>query len=436
MKADAVAAPVSFAAAFPTAAQVITRASAWRQFLRQARLEVAGVLRGVPFLVMVAFGLVNVLAGTALGDRLFGTSVYPVTHLMLQHLDGSYNFLLIIIVTFFAGELVWKERGLRLHEVYDALPTPTWTTLAAKLAALVAVVLVFLAVGALGMMGFQAWRGYFHFEPALYAKGLLIVGVPFVLVTVLAVFLQVLANSKFLGYLVMILYLVSAIVLDSLDFDHNLYRYAGAPNMPYSDMNGYGHFVVPFLWFTLYWTCFAVVLFGLSLLLRLRGTEPSSRHRLRQAAARFHGPVRIAIALGLVGFAATGAFIFWNTNVRNEYLPGDEQERRQAEYEKRYRRYIDLAMPRIVAVRTKVDIYPEERRMAARGHYTLRNQTARPIGDLHLNIDPRVDLRELRFRPHRRVHHDAELGYSIYRLDRPLAPGEEMTLDFAVAVTN
>ncbi len=431
---DAPLAAASLAAAFPTAAQDFSARTAWRQFFHQARLEVVGVLRSIPFLVMVAFGCVNVLASVSFGERLFGTSTYPVTHLMLQHLEGSYVFLLVIIVIFFAGELIWKERGLGMHEVYDALPTPTWTTLAAKLAGLATVVLVFLGVGALAMIGFQAWQGHFRFEPGLYAKGLLISGVYFLLAAVLAVFLQVAANSKFLGYLLMILYLVSAIVLDSLDFDHYLYRYGGTPDMPYSDMNGYGHFVVPFLWFALYWSCVALVLYGLAILLRVRGTEPSWRHRLRQAAARFRGPVRWAVAAGLAGAVATGAFIFWNTNVRNAYVPGDEQERRQAEYEKRYRQYMDMPMPRIVAVRTEVDIFPETRRMEARGHYRLQNRTARPIGVLHLNLDPRVEVKALRFRPHRLVRRDAELGYSIYRLDRPLQPGEEMALDFEVAV--
>ncbi len=436
VEADLPAAAAAPAAPFPTAAQSFTAATAWRQFLHQARIEVAGVVRGVPFLVMVAFGLMNVIAGSIFRGRTFGTSFYPVTHEMLENLQGGYVFLLIIIVVFYSGELVWKERTLGLHEVYDALPTPTWTTLASKLAALAAVVVVFLATGAVAMMGFQAARGYFRFEPLLYAKGLAIVAVPFLLITVLAVFLQVLANSKFLGYLLMILYMISAVVLDSLDFDHNLYRYAGSPDMPYSDMNGYGHFVVPFLWFSLYWTFFAVVLFGLSILGKTRGTEPSWRHRLRQARARLRGPVRLAVALGLLGFVATGSYIFWNTNVLNDYVPGDEQERRQAEYEKRYRRYLDMPMPRIVGVRTEVDLYPEERRMEARGRYRLRNRTGRPIGDLHLNLDPRVEVGALRFRPHRLVKHDAELGYSIYRLARPLAPGEEMTLDFEVAVTN
>ena len=37
-------------------------------------------------------------------------------------LRGSYSFLLLIVVMFYAGELVWKERSAKLNEVVDAMP--------------------------------------------------------------------------------------------------------------------------------------------------------------------------------------------------------------------------------------------------------------------------------------------------------------------------
>jgi hypothetical protein len=352
---------------------------------------------------------------------------------MLNNLQGSFVFLLVIIVTFYAGELVWKERSLRLAEVSDALPVPTAVPLLAKLAAQWLVVLAFLAVGGLTTIGIQLGQGYHRLEPGLYARGLLLEAMPFLLVAVLATFLQVVANQKFVGYLLMIVYLISAAVLGALDFDHRLYRFAESSPNPYSDMNGYGHFLAGYLWYQLYWASFAVVLLGLAVLLWVRGSETSWRLRLREARARWRsGAARAAILAGLAVFVACGAWIYWNTNVRNQYVPGDEQERRQAEYEKRYRRHKDLPGPRIVDVETEVDIYPRERRVEVAGRYLLVNKTAAPVGELHLQLDPRVRVRELSLAPAWRTHHDALLGYSIYTLPEPLAPGAEMELRFAV----
>jgi ABC-2 type transport system permease protein len=407
-----------------------------RQFLQQARLEMVSVVKSVPFLVMLAFGMTNVLASASLSNEIYGSPVLPVTHLMLELLGSAFLFLLVIIVIFYSGELVWKERALKLSEVYDSLPVPSWVTFASKLAALAVVVVSFSLAGALATCGFQLYRGYHHLEPLLYLEGLAVTITPFLLIAVLAVFLQVLANSKFMGYLLMILYLVSGTVLRSLHFDHELYHYAGSPPVLYSDMNGYGHFLKPFLWFSLYWSFLALALFGLSLLLRVRGTESAWRQRRRQAAARFHGPVRVLVAAGLLGFVLTGAWIYYNTNVLNPYIPGKKQRDQQADYEKKYSRYRDIAMPRITAVKADVDIFPRQRRLAIRGRYVMRNKGLTPIDTLHLTIQPRVKVASLRFRDHTEVLRDPALGYSIYRFARPLAPGEEMTLDFDLTVTN
>ncbi|HYH46844.1 MAG TPA: M1 family aminopeptidase, partial [Thermoanaerobaculia bacterium] len=429
--------PAGLAMALPKARRSFTAADHVQQFIHQARLETSWVLRGLLFLVLLAFGMVNVLAGLAFGIERFGTSIHPVTPEMIDALSGSFNFLLNIIVVFYSGEILGKERAVKLHEVYDALPVPTWVPLAAKLAAMVAVVIAFLATGGLTAAGFQLFKGYFDLEPALYAQGLFLESLPFLLIAVLSVFLHVVAHNKFVGYLLMILFLISPMVLSALDFDHNLYRYArytpGGPSMTVSAMNGYGPYLQGLVWFTLYWSFGALILFALALLFRVRGTDPSWRSRLRQARERFHGPVRWMLAAGVVGFLATGGFVFYNTNVLNAYVPGDLAEQRQADYEKKYRRYKDIALPRVTAVRTWVDIFPAERRMEARGRYLLANRSGKPLADIHVSLDPEVEVRKLDFGGHTVKLHDQVLGYSIYHLNRPLAPGEVRPFDFEVA---
>jgi ABC-2 type transport system permease protein len=411
-------------------------AAAFRLFLRQARLETAGVLKSVLFLVLLAFGLTNFLSSAALSDEIFGTSVYPVTHNMLEYLGGTFSFLLIIIVTFYAGELYFKERAHKMHEVYDALPVPTWVPFAAKLAAIASIVLTFQAVGVLAAMGFQLVKGYTRLEPLLYVKGVLVDSSFFLLIAVLAIVLQAITNSKFLGYLVMIVYMVSRTVLSILSFDHVLYRYGSTPDIPYSDMNGYGHFVPGYLWLNLYWALFAVFLFALGLLFKVRGTESQWKIRWRLAKERFRGPLAATLVASLLGFLAVGGWIFYNTNVRNQYLSSDAQKDRQADYEKRYRKYKDAALPRITEVKVDVDLYPEERRMAAHGHYLLKNKTDKPIDTLYMNLLPRVTVKALDFRDHERTHYDRKQGFSIYRLKQPLAPGETMPFDFSLEVKN
>ena len=406
---------------------------AWTQFVRQWWFDTVGVFRSVPFLVMLLFAVANFIASASLADTMFGTRVYPVTSLMNTSLQNSYSFMLIFVVMFYAGELVWKERGARLGEVTDAMPVPNWVPLAAKMSALAAVVLAFQAIGALAAVGFQLFKGFTAIEPALYVQEIVLGSVPFVLMGGLALVLQVLSNNKFIGYGLLIAWLVLQGTLGFLDFDHNLYSYASAPVAPYSDMNGYGHFLAGRLWFQSYWGACLLALLLVSAAFWVRGVAPSRRDRLRLARQRLAGGNAWALAASLALFAALGGFIFWNTNVRNEYLAGDDALDRQQRYETLYRQYDGLPQPRITAVRTEVDLYPHEQRVQVRGQYTVTNPHDEPITDLHVQWYPDSGLDRLGFGEAAITSNDEQLGYRIYRLGTPMQPGDTRQMDFAVS---
>ncbi len=138
----------------------------------------------------------------------------------------------------------------------------------------------------------------------------------------LAVFLQAVSGNKFIGYLLMIVYLVARAAMGMLDLDHLLYRYNATTPDPYSDMNGYGHFIGPHLLLRGYWAAFASTLLVIALLFWPRGTSLGLRDRLRQARARLPGPALATLAASLLLFAGLGGWIFYNTNVLNRYVPG------------------------------------------------------------------------------------------------------------------
>ena len=407
-------------------------AARFTQYWKLATFDTRGVLFGVAFLVMLAFGLFNLTGSLLLGNEMFGTKVYPVTHLMTEAMDGSYNFLLIIIIGFYAGELVWRERGARISEVTDAFSLPDFIPLLSKLTALTAVIVVFLGAGALVCAAYQLIRGYTHIEPGLYLSYIALNTLRFVLVGALALFLQVIANNKFLGYLLIVIYFISRIALTQLHFDHHLYNFGSAPDAPYSDMNGYGHYLAGDLWFRAYWGCLAVALLVVAALFWARGVAQGWKERSRIALARFRAPSRALFAASLAGFVAIGAWIYYNTNVINKYIPGDVAKRQQAEYETLYRKYLDLPQPKITDVRADVDIFPHERRVEVRGHYALANKSDAPISDLHVRLPTDMKLVSAKFAPHDVVSDDRVHGYTIYRLKTPLAPGASMDFDYTL----
>lgn len=403
------------------------------QYLRQVRFDGVAVLTSVPFLVMLMFGLFNLFGGLRFADELFGTPIHPVTSVLVNVVQGNFTWLLFIIMMFYAGELVWKERGAGLGEVVDAMPVPDWVPLAAKMTVLVAVAVAFLAAGALMAMGFQAIDGSVPLQPDLYAKAAALNLTYFVLLGGLALVLQVYTNNKFIGYAAIIAVLVLQGLMAYWDFTQNLYTYGGAPDTPYSDMNGYGHYVAGRLWFVAYWALALVALLLLAAALWVRGAAPRGRERLKLARQRLHGPLGTALAGTLAAFVGLGAWLFWNTHVRNEYIAPDALQNLQVRYEKQYRQYLDLPQPRIVAVHNDVDLRPEDVAVTVKGRWRLRNTHAEPIAVLHVQNAPEVELDAIDVGAATIEKDDDEMGYRIYRFDTPMQPGEEREITFTVS---
>ncbi len=404
------------------------------QFLSLTRMHTRSIMRGVLFIVTLLLGLALLTTVLLMSGKIYGTAVYPVTHLMVDDIKGALSLFLLIVLAFYAGELVWRDRTLGAHQMLDTTPVPTWVPLLAKVATLVLVVLAFLAVGAVYTIGFQLVSGYTHLQPGVYLSGLALAAANFVLIGILALALQVVANNKFVGYLLFILFLVAMGVLAYFDLDHNLYQYASGPSVPYSDLNGYGHFLAGALWFDLYWALFAVALLVLARLFWLRGTDSGKRWRhARMRLAR--RPIWLTLALSLLGFALVGGWIFYNTNVLNTYTPGDAAKQQLADYEKLYGKYAGAPQPRITAVKSRVDIHPYRRRLHMHVDYTLVNKHDIPIDTLYVNWDQDIPPTHVTFPAHATVKRDARLGFTIYKLDKPLAPGASMTWSFDLDYT-
>ncbi len=410
-----------------------TAATTWRQFVQQVRFDTLGVFHSVPFLLMLIAGLASFIPAALMRESMYGTGIHPVTSQMLSALEGSYSFLLVVVVLFHAGELVWKERGAKISAVTDAMPLPNAVPLLAKFIALVAVIASFQAVGALASMLIQLGKGYTRIEPMLYVERLALGSVLYVLMGGLALVFQVLANNKFVGYVLLLLVMVGQGVLGSLDLTNNLYNFGSWPNAPYSDMNGYGHFLRGQLWFQAYWGGFLVVMMSLACAFWVRSVAIGRRRRWTLAAQRLRGRPGVLLAVGVIGFAAVGGFLFWNTNVRNTFLSPEQQLDLQARYERDYKRYENLPQPKIVAASIDVDLHPETQSMRVDGRYRVRNTGAQPIRDVHIDMGDRdAALTAITFGGAKLVTHDQPLGYRIYRLQQPLQPGAEREIAFTL----
>ncbi|MBT9393503.1 hypothetical protein KLP40_10050 [Hymenobacter sp. NST-14] len=407
----------------------------FRQYLRLTWLSLRDVLRSPYFIAIVAAGLAFLLAASLQIGKIFDTTTYPITAQVIEILSGSFSLFVLAIVTFYAGELVWKERDARLHQLHDALPIPNWVPFASKLTALLLVPVVLLVVVMVFGILTQLVSGYTHLELGLYLRWLFGLRlVDYWLVVVLAVVVHVVVNHKYLGHFVMVLYYVFLLFAGQLGLEHNLLLFGSDSGIRYSDMNGFGHFVGPYLWFKLYWALLAVALAIGANLLWVRGSETDWTTRRALAGRRFTGPARAALLVALLGFAAVGSWIFYNTNVLNTYRGSKARQQLTVEYEQKYGRFRRTPQPRIVAVEVQVDLFPEQQEAHVRGQYWLRNKTRAALDTVILNMpsNEQVRIRQLQLGAggSAAVLADSVLGFYVQRLPQSLAPGDSLALTF------
>ena len=246
--------------------------------------------------------------------------------------------------------------------------------------------------------------------------------------------MHVLVDHKSLGHLAAFTAFGLIAFASQLGIEHNLLVYGSDPGWSYTDMRGFGPFLGPWLWFKLYWGAWALLLaVGVSLFW-VRGREGGRRVRLRLARRRLTRRTAVAAAAAAAALVlGLGGFIFYNTNVLNEYHSTADRTEGSAEYERRYGRYAGVPQPALTGTTLHVEIHPARRRVDIRGTYRLVNRGAVPIDSIHLATIPDVETGAVAFdRPAARVLADEALGHRIYALERPLQPGDSLRLRFRV----
>ncbi|HEY0978559.1 MAG TPA: M1 family aminopeptidase [Flavobacteriales bacterium] len=391
-------------------------------------MDLKGMLTSTPFIIIMTLGFVQLFTTLAFVTSMYGNTTYPVTYAVVDVMRGSLFIYLLIVVTFYAGQLIWKERDARIDGVINALPLPGRSNLLAKLCALIGVVVFVHLFATVAGMVTQLLNGYTRLQPMVYLTYFIVPGIiQFTCWSVLALLVHVLVNNKYLGFFVFILVVVLNIfVWRMLDVESNLVILFGSPGLDYSDMSGFGASFKHWLFFRIYWIVFAGILLYVAYLFLVQGNDTEAGWRMRSAKQRFKESRKLAQWLipGFLGLAAAG---FHQTKVQNTYVTADEAEDQQVRYEKEYKKYEGMPQPHYTDITYTIDLDPEARAIRYTADVKLRNKAAVAIDTLYFNVPHRMDL-QLEIPGAELVLNDEELDQRMYRLRTPLAPGAEIAI--------
>ncbi len=405
--------------------------AAWSQLVARTGFDMALVFRSPAFLVLLALGLLLCLTQLFLSDQFYGSAIHPVTRTVIQTLRQSFVAIPPLVAIYYAGELVWRDRDRKVDEIVESTPAPDWSFAAPKMLAVALVLFCMLAVSVGAGVFVQAVKGYTHFELGKYVAWYLIPeSIDAAQLAILAVLIQTLVPHKFLGWMLMMVVIISQFVLGSLGFEHNLYQFGGGPSVPLSDMNGDAVGGGARWWFRGYWSAvclaFAILAYGLW----RRGSRAALSLRLRRLPERLRGLAGAALLASVLIAAGLGGFIYLNTNVWNDYRTAKEGEQWQADYEKTLLPFETLPQPKITDVMLHVDLYPDRPEADTRGVYVIENKTDQPIRQLHVRFDRALKVMGLSVEGGRPVKTYDRFNYRIFAFDTPMAPGERRRVSF------
>jgi ABC-type transport system involved in multi-copper enzyme maturation permease subunit len=407
------------------------------QFLSQLRMDARGVWQSPLFWVVLAMAAIGIWSeATHLKGAVGNSPLYPATSLMLDFFRFNLFQFVLLAIIYYSGVLVHRERDSGVADISGAAPFPDWIPVTSKVAVLCGVVTSLLVVSMLVSLSVQELADFHDHALGVFLQGMFVYnGCYFWMLCVLAVLVQILSPGKWSGMVTTLLLFVALLALPALHFEHLLYGFR-IPYVVHSDMNGFGHYRLQTYTLISYWGAFCVLLLMAGHLLYPRGQHVSWRERLRDAGQRLTPPVLRSCAIAVVVFLSMGVFIFYNTNVLNDYVTVDEAEGAQARYELDYGRYRDAPAPSIVDPKLHVELYAAERSLTSRGTAGLRNNKSHAIVEFVISIDRRSRVDELTVNDATLITKDAAQGFYLFRPDAPLSPGATLTMRWALVREN
>jgi hypothetical protein len=406
------------------------KAAGWVHFKSFYRINFLNIVKSNVFKIILVFCGILLFANLKGGFEYFGLQAYPLTYKMIGVINSVSGLFIMIILVFFSGELIWRDRDHKINEVVDSTPHLSFISLMAKTLSLVSIVtLLHFAFISLSIL-YQLMDGFTRIELDVYLIDFFVGQLPgYLVLSGLLIFIQVIFNNKYIGYFASLVFLfVWGSIMAALDISSNMVVIGGTPSLMYSDMNGFGPGLNGAYWFNVYWLLFGALLLLLSGLIWNRGVLRSLMQRLRNIRQEISRSYTLAIVVIGCLWIVTAGFVYYNTQVLNDYISQDDREEIQVEYERTYKKYEKLDLPKVTSAKYEIDIHPSERDVFVKGVFNYMNEGSLPIDTLVYSYDsdwsPVFDIPDAQV-----VLRDSLHQFIIFRLNKPIPAGGSIPVE-------
>jgi ABC-2 type transport system permease protein len=402
---------------------VVTRTAGIRYNLKSlwslVRIEVKSIVKTVP-LWIICVGWAGFFGIELFSDLSGNTRIPPklaTTGLMVTQVLYALPVVGLPVILFYGSEVFWRSKMMRFAQLEDTTAVKPGVSLVSKWLPLVFIVVVLIALSVALCIGCQFLLGYPIIDWSLYASLFYLIGLPLALCAALVTCLQAFVKNKYVG--IAIAGIALAITNTSMGsiagIRHPLLKFANAFDGTYSDMNGFGSATEAFGVKMLYWSFVAAVIFMLASKAR-QGIKP-----LRQVKWL------TMILVCCSGAVATGYCIYHQTNIVNAKSNNDWQQA----YEEKYSYLKNRPQPTVTAIRTSIDLYPQDESFTVKGAYNLLNKTGVPVDTLYIFADKAMQWARIEVANAALQSKDTVNGYYTFVLKNSLQPNDSIESNFS-----
>ena len=415
------------------------------RFLTRFKYEYLTTVKSIPFAILLLIAIVNFSFIFVIRNQLSDMPVLLTGGQAFFVVQAGFTLFLILMMVFFGGDVIWRERTAKITELIDSTAVQNWTLLTSKWLATIAMIFTVIALACLSALVAQATIGVGQLDvPVMLKRGLLEIGLMMSFWVTLVMFIQNFAPNRIFGMILGGLILFGILFgLQLLPFYHPLMGFGMVNPGAYSDMNAYRTSgLLSMTYRGIYWAGLVGIFAVTSMWLWRRGTDVRLGKRLKGVTGQMgKGSLTLGIA-SVIAFVGMGSHIFHKTNIENEFYTDKKAETRLVEIEKNFKEISKRALPKIQSVEVDVQIYADKQQAEFKGQYLIKNTTNSPVAELWMTLpsDKESALRKIDLKGATRdkdnkaakLAEDLEMRSHLYVFNPPLAVGAETTLDFDV----
>jgi ABC-2 type transport system permease protein len=417
----------------PKVTQIFNLNLSFQQLVFLTKFEFVKIAKSVFFLIIVGLSILLTVVVYQFSGLIYGTETYPLTVTMVEMAAGTFSFFQMIMIVFYSGILIWREKDSKVDELVGSTPVKSGILFGSKFLSLLFLSLAVNAVCIFTCICIQSFKGYSNFEFGLYFTDLILLKIFSISILVaLSLSVQVFFKNRYVAFFVVAFIVLGLpLILRALHYDNDMLRFnSSGDQMRYSDMNGHGHTLINYFIYKAYWIGILMMICTLAIAMYQRGKEQQFFIRFKNAIKNFKLTYKLTFVFGLICFFGFGSIIYYNIRVLNKYVSEEDQEKRAANFEITNKKYAKELQPRIVESNVNVDIYPDEMGCKVKGFYYLKNKHKQAVTKIFINSIEELSVFTYNFSEKGKIFANGFKGFFGYELEKPLQANDSIKFEF------